>query len=67
RLHARRNGWDPGGAIMIHGEPRNTRFAHLRDAVREEDWTQGCIAVSNLAVDEIWHFVLDGTPIEILP
>jgi hypothetical protein len=39
----------------------------LRDAIREEDWTQGCIAVSNIAVDEIWRYVGDGTPIEILP
>jgi murein L,D-transpeptidase YafK len=67
RLEAARRGWDPGGAIMIHGEPRSVRFAHVRDAIREEDWTQGCIAVSNIAVDEIWRYVGDGTPIEILP
>jgi murein L,D-transpeptidase YafK len=67
RARAQRNGWDPGGAIMIHGEPRATRFAHLRDVVRYEDWTEGCIAVSNLAVDEIWRYVTDGTPIEIQP
>ncbi|WP_295883519.1 L,D-transpeptidase family protein [uncultured Thiohalocapsa sp.] len=67
RLKAARKGWDPGGAIMIHGEPRGARFAHLRDLVRGEDWTQGCIAVSNMAVDEIWRYVSDGTPIEIVP
>lgn len=67
RIQARRKGWDPGGAIMIHGEPNGGRFSRLRDAVRGEDWTQGCIAVSNLAVDEIWRHVMDGTPIEILP
>jgi murein L,D-transpeptidase YafK len=67
RISAQRRGWHPGGAIMIHGEPNGARLAHLRDAVRGEDWTQGCIAVSNLAVDEIWQYVTDGTPIEILP
>ncbi len=67
RLEAARRGWDPGGAIMIHGEPRRMRFPELRDAVRGEDWTQGCIAVSNMAVDEIWRYVRDGTPIEIVP
>lgn len=67
RLRAAREGWDPGGAIMIHGEPRGARFADLRDVVRDEDWTQGCIAVSNLAVAEIWRYVGDGTPIEIEP
>ncbi|WP_296927181.1 L,D-transpeptidase family protein [Thiohalocapsa sp.] len=67
RTRAWRSGVDPGGAIMIHGEPMPARFAGLRDAVRDEDWTQGCIAVSNLAVDEIWRFTTDGTPIEILP
>lgn len=67
RINASRRGWDPGGAIMIHGEPNGARFANLRGAVRGEDWTQGCIAVSNMAVDEIWRYVTDGTPIEILP
>lgn len=66
RLEAARSGWDPGGDIMIHGEPLRTDH-DLRDLARYEDWTQGCIAVSNLAIDEIWRYTLDGTPIEILP
>jgi murein L,D-transpeptidase YafK len=67
RLRAARYGWDPGGDIMIHGEPRRGGDGPLRDLVRAEDWTQGCIAVSNLAIDEIWRYTVDGTPIEILP
>jgi murein L,D-transpeptidase YafK len=66
KLHARRKGVDPGGMIMVHGQP-NGRSSALRQAISEEDWTQGCIAVSNLAIDEIWSYTLDGTPIEILP
>jgi L,D-peptidoglycan transpeptidase YkuD (ErfK/YbiS/YcfS/YnhG family) len=31
------------------------------------DWTQGCIAVTNEEMDEIWSLVPDGTPIEIFP
>ncbi len=67
RLKALRAGWDPGGMIMIHGEPRSQQHRDLRYLVSGEDWTQGCIAVSNLAIDEIWRYTTDGTPIEILP
>lgn len=67
RIRAQRAGWDPGGMIMIHGEPRSQRYRDLRSLVSGEDWTQGCIAVSNLAIDEIWRYTRDGTPIEIVP
>ena len=54
---ARAAGVDPGGEIMIHG---------LRDGVVVEgDWTQGCIAVRDEEMDEIWGLVEDGTPIVI--
>jgi len=32
-----------------------------------KDWTDGCIAVTNQEIDEIWEVVPDGTPIEIRP
>jgi len=67
RAYALRRGWNPGGDIMIHGEPSSVRHADLRDLVRKEDWTEGCIAVSNMAIDEIWRYVSNGTPIEIVP
>jgi len=55
----------PGGAIYIHGMP--ARFGH-HDPVRFfVDWTDGCIAVGNIAIEEIWQAVDDGTPIEIRP
>jgi murein L,D-transpeptidase YafK len=54
---AREAGVDPGGDIMIHG---------LRDGVRREgDWTQGCIAVTDEEMDEIWGLVGEGTAIWI--
>lgn len=67
RLRARRMGVDPGGMIMIHGQPRPNRHADLQQALRGEDWTQGCIAVSNAAIEEIWSYTRNGIPIEILP
>lgn len=58
-------GLDPGGSIMIHGQPNDAgkwAFAYIG-----LDWTDGCIAVSNEEMDEIWQLVSDGTPIQILP
>ncbi|HKA02208.1 MAG TPA: L,D-transpeptidase family protein [Candidatus Solibacter sp.] len=50
-------GVPPGSDIMIHG---------LKDGERrDEDWTQGCIAVTDEEMDEIWCLVPDGTPIVI--
>jgi murein L,D-transpeptidase YafK len=67
RLRARQKGLDPGGLIMIHGQPRPGRHAELQQMIASEDWTQGCIAVPNYAIDDIWEKTADGTPIEILP
>ena len=55
----------PGSLIMIHGLPGHLNVTKLDDLPR--DWTNGCIAVNNRAMDEIWAAVEDGTPIEILP
>ena len=60
RERARAAAVDPGGDIMIHGLPNG-------GGVREGDWTQGCIAVTNAEIEEIWDLVADGTPVEIGP
>jgi murein L,D-transpeptidase YafK len=62
--HAKSNGWEPGGAIMIHGLPN--RLKHEPDYY-SRDWTDGCIAVSNSDMVEIWMFTNGSTPIDILP
>lgn len=62
---ARRNGWAPGGAIMIHGLPNIPR--HPRERYLSSDWTDGCIAVSNEDMLEIWLLTRPNTPIEITP
>ena len=62
---ARKAGASPGGDVFIHGLPNG--FAWLGSAQRRYDWTDGCIAVTNAEMDEIWRAVSDGTPIEIKP
>jgi murein L,D-transpeptidase YafK len=66
RIRAMRARRDPGGMVMIHGQPTDGNQA-LQQLVSDEDWTQGCIAVSDMAIDEIWRYTQDGTPIDILP
>lgn len=61
---ARKRGVDPGGDIMIHGQPNAWPLPFVG---MPGDWTLGCIAVSNDAMQEIWAKVKDGTPIDILP
>jgi murein L,D-transpeptidase YafK len=62
---ARRQGVRPGGAIMIHGQPNVPRKP--RDYYSNVDWTEGCIAVSNSDMVEIWLMTPPDTPIEIKP
>lgn len=65
RARAASLGVSPGGSIMIHGLPRNQAF--VGPAHRDFDWTEGCIAVTNDEIEEIWRSVPVGTPIEIKP
>jgi murein L,D-transpeptidase YafK len=62
---ARKQGVRPGGAIMIHGQPNVPRKP--RDYYSNVDWTEGCIAVSNSDMVEIWLMTPLDTPIEIRP
>jgi murein L,D-transpeptidase YafK len=65
RARAATEGVPPGGAILIHG------IGYVRGGVTEaearSDWTEGCIAVTNAEIEEIWAAVDDGTPIDIRP
>ncbi|MBD3345403.1 MAG: L,D-transpeptidase family protein [Chitinivibrionales bacterium] len=58
-------GDDPGGMIMIHGMPN--KYPRAGKYMRGIDWTNGCIAVTNEEMDEIWRCVADSVVIEILP
>jgi len=51
--------------VFIHGLPNG--FGWLGRHHLAIDWTDGCIAVTDEEMDEIWRAVPDGTPIEIRP
>ncbi|NQV86259.1 MAG: L,D-transpeptidase family protein [Woeseiaceae bacterium] len=65
RREAQKRGIDPGGAIMIHGQPNDP--SHSETYYRTRDWTNGCIAVSNSDMIDIWLMIGDDTPVEIRP
>ncbi len=65
RDRARKLKVNPGGQIMIHGLPKG--FGWVGPSHRMRDWTQGCIAVTNGEIEEIWRLVPTGTPVAIHP
>jgi len=62
---AQKLGLSPGGDIMIHGLPDG--YEDVDEFHRITDWTDGCIAVTNSEIEEIWRLVPNGTPIVIMP
>lgn len=62
---ASREGVRPGGLIMIHGQPNLP--SKSAEYYKSNDWTNGCIAVSNPDMVDIWLRTDLGTPIEIQP
>lgn len=62
RGFAESQGQPPGGDIFIHGQPNGLVMGR-----NTGDWTDGCIALSNTEIEELWTLVRDGTPIEITP
>jgi murein L,D-transpeptidase YafK len=65
RAAARRQGVSPGGDVFLHGLPNG--YGWVGASHRLKDWTDGCIAVTDEEIDEIWQAVPNGTPIEIRP
>lgn len=63
RARAAAGGYDPGGDIMIHGQPNSLPD----DMVIKGDWTAGCIAVSNAEMREIWAATDSETLVEVRP
>ena len=65
RRRAEALGVNPGGNIMIHGLPngRGDVGAYHRTA----DWTNGCVALTDEEIEEIWTAVPIGTPVHIKP
>ena len=56
-------GVDPGGKIEIHGLPPG--YETLDPKSFGKDWTDGCISVSDRAIEALWRNVGLGTPIMI--
>lgn len=65
RHRAHGHGKAPGGSIMIHGHPNVPRKP--ADYYARNDWTDGCIAVSNSDMVDIWLRTKVGLPIDIRP
>ncbi len=65
RRQARSDGVQPGGSIMIHGQPNEPSKSETY--YQTQDWTNGCIAVSNSDMIDIWLMTAENTPIEIHP
>ena len=62
RAFAQVQGRSPGGDIFLHGQPNAMPLGRMPG-----DWTDGCIALSNAEIEELWRIVPDGTVIEIRP
>lgn len=62
RAFAAKRGRSPGGDIFIHGQPNGSPLARI-----PYDWTDGCIALSNAEIEEVWRLVRDGTEVTIRP
>lgn len=60
RAYANARGKSPGGDIFIHGEPKVFRNG-------KEDWTAGCISVTNREMEDIYAMVTNGTQVWIYP
>ena len=62
---AKRRGVDPGGSITIHAQPVWNADGHGDSYTLAHNWTQGCVAVTNSAMKELWYAVREGVPVTI--
>jgi murein L,D-transpeptidase YafK len=63
--HANKQGVSLGGQIMIHGQKNGLGW--LSSVSQNFDWTNGCVALSNADMEEVWKSVKPGTQIELRP
>ncbi len=62
---AERHHWEPGGDIMIHGTPNDPRYPAAY--YETQNWTNGCIALSDSDMVDVWMKTRNGIPIDIDP
>ena len=67
KARARAHGAKPGGYITIHGQPKWNADGHADRYTLAHDWTEGCMAVPNKAIDTLWRSVQNGVKIDIHP
>lgn len=60
RAYAKSIGKNPGGDIFIHGRPWKYRKGG-------DDWTAGCVAVTNDEMEEVYSMIRTGTLVSIYP
>lgn len=65
RRRAAARGVSPGGDIMIHGLPNG--MGKIGAMHRAYDWTEGCIALTDEEIDEVWRVAPNGTRVDIVP
>ena len=65
QAHAAALGVSPGGEIYIHGQPNGWR--KLRVSHPAQDWTTGCVAVTDAEIREVWSLVPTGARVVIHP
>jgi len=65
KAKAQARGVNPGGDITIHAQPKWNADGKGDGYTLSRNWTQGCVAVTNSAMKELWYAVREGVPITI--
>ncbi len=65
KASAAKKGLRPGGAVTIHAQPVWNADGKGDQYTLSQNWTQGCVAVTNSAMKDLWHAVREGVPIVI--
>ncbi|HIQ28879.1 MAG TPA: hypothetical protein EYH42_10365 [Sulfurovum sp.] len=65
KQRAKAKGVNPGGDITIHAQPKWNASGKGDSYTLSRNWTQGCVAVTNNAMKELWYAVREGVPITI--
>jgi murein L,D-transpeptidase YafK len=65
KANAVKRGVNPGGAVTLHGQPTWNADGKGDNYTLTQNWTQGCVAVTNSAMRELWYSVREGVPIII--
>ena len=63
--NAKARGINPGGNITIHAQPKWNADGHRDIYMLSRDWTEGCMAVTNKVMNQLWYAVHEGVPVVI--